>query len=59
VEAELRADYPDILVELIPGSNGIFDVLCDGKMIFSKQDAQNQRFPEPGEVSSLIKKGES
>jgi selT/selW/selH-like putative selenoprotein len=57
VEAELKVDYPDISVQLIPGSNGIFDVLVDGKMIYSKHHTKNQRFPEPGEVSNLIKKG--
>ena len=33
---------------LIPGSGGVFDVVLDGQLIFSKK--QLGRFPEPGEV---------
>jgi len=33
---------------LIPGSGGVFDVVVDGKLIFSKKELA--RFPEPGEV---------
>ena len=50
--AELRNAF---LVEprLIPGSNGIFDVLVDGKLVFSKHETG--RFPEPGEVIQKLK----
>jgi selT/selW/selH-like putative selenoprotein len=54
VEAELKADYPDSKVELIKGSGGIFDVKCDGKLIFSKQNIRGQRFPDKGEIVQLI-----
>ena len=36
------------------GSGGIFDVVVDGKRVFSKHDTG--RFPEPGEVGRLIGK---
>ena len=39
--------------DLIPGGNGIFDVIVDGDQVFSKY--KTGRFPEPGEVSGLIK----
>ncbi len=38
---------------LVAGSNGIFDVIVDGKKIYSK--ANTGRFPEPGEVVKKIK----
>jgi selT/selW/selH-like putative selenoprotein len=39
-------------VELATGSKGIFDVVVDGKMVFSRFIAG--RFPEPGEVVKLL-----
>lgn len=40
-------------IELIAGSNGVFDVAVDGKMIYSKSD--KGRFPQVDEIISLIK----
>jgi selT/selW/selH-like putative selenoprotein len=37
---------------LIRGDDGIFDVVVDGKRIFSKHEAG--RFPDPGEVVGMI-----
>jgi len=42
-------------IELVPGSNGIFDIKVDGKIIFSK--FEQGRFPQPDELIRLIKKG--
>lgn len=39
--------------KLVPGSNGIFDVIVDGELIFSK--FKTGRFPNPGEVAKKIK----
>ena len=39
--------------ELIEGGSGIFDVVVDGELVFSKQS--EGRFPEPGEVTSQLK----
>lgn len=39
-------------VQLTPGSGGIFDVIANGKCVFSKK--QTGRFPEPGEISRLL-----
>jgi len=55
VETELKKNYPDSNITLIKGSGGIFDVKCDGKLIFSKQQIAGQRFPNEGEISKLIK----
>jgi selT/selW/selH-like putative selenoprotein len=55
VEAELKASYPDAHIELIKGSNGIFDVVCNGKLAYSKDHTKEHRFPKEGEVSELIK----
>ena len=49
---ELRTDF-NVEVKLVPGTNGIFDVIVDGKRVFSK--AEVGRFPEPGEVSNKLK----
>ena len=49
---ELRKDF-GVEAKLIPGSNGIFDVIVDGKCVFSK--AETGRFPDPGEVASKLK----
>ena len=38
--------------ELIPGGEGVFDVVVDRKKIFSKD--QEGRFPEPGEILKLL-----
>ena len=40
-------------VELIAGGGGIYDIVVDGKKIFSKNKAG--RFPEPQEIITLIK----
>ena len=55
MEAEIKAAYPDSEVTLIRGDGGIFDVKCDGKLIYSKQRVPGQRFPAKGEISRLIK----
>lgn len=38
---------------LIPGHGGVFDVTVDGKLVYSKKAVG--RFPQPGEVVSLLK----
>jgi len=40
-------------VELIASNGGVFEVLVDGKVFFSKKSLN--RFPEEGEVVGLIK----
>jgi len=40
-------------VELIAGSNGIYDVTVDGRKIFSKFD--QGRFPQLDEIITIIK----
>lgn len=39
---------------LTPGGGGVFDVVVDGKTIFSKKSVG--RFPEPGEVVGMLQK---
>ena len=41
-------------VKLVPGRGGIFNVIVDGKPVFSKSNAG--RFPNPGEVAGKIEK---
>ena len=39
-------------VELIAGSGGVFEVVADGREIFSKKKAG--RFPADGEIAGLL-----
>jgi hypothetical protein len=39
--------------ELAPGERGVFDVVADGTVIFSKHAAH--RFPEHGEIVAMLK----
>lgn len=39
--------------ELVAGGGGIFDVIVDGRKIYSK--FETGRFPEKGEVPALIR----
>ena len=54
VEAELRMHYPDSTIKLIEGGGGVFDVKCNGKLIYSKQNIEGRRFPNEGEITKLI-----
>ena len=38
---------------LVPGSNGTFDVVVDEKLVFSK--FETGRFPSPGEIVEKLK----
>jgi len=38
---------------LVKGSGGIFDVVSDGKRVFSKHETG--RFPEPGEIAKMLR----
>jgi predicted Rdx family selenoprotein len=40
--------------ELIEGKDGIFDVVADGDLIFSK--AKARRFPENDEIVAMLRK---
>ena len=40
-------------VELVPGTNGVFEVSADGKTLFSKQ--KSVRFPKEGEIVKALK----
>jgi len=53
LEEELKEEL-DIEVELIASSGGVFEIVLDGKNIFSKK-ALN-RFPNDGEISDLIRR---
>jgi selT/selW/selH-like putative selenoprotein len=46
--AEIRKQKDGIETQLHKGTNGVFDVVLDGNLIFSKK--QQGRFPEPQEI---------
>jgi len=43
----------DVDAELIEGGGGVFDVVVDGQLVFSKKSMD--RFPEPGEVVAKLR----
>ena len=45
--------FPGIETKLIPSSGGIFDVMVDGKLVFSKRAIG--RHARPGEIVGLLK----
>ena len=59
MEAELKANYPNSNITLIKGGGGVFDVKCDDKLIYSKLNIKDQRFPNDGEISGLMGQGGS
>lgn len=52
---ELQKEF-NVDAELIPGNNGIFDVVIDDQLIFSR--ASESRFPEQDEIINKIKTDE-
>jgi len=50
--AELRREF-GIEAELIPSSGGVFEVVVDGDVIYSK--LATGRHAEPGEVARLLR----
>ena len=52
LEAELEQIYPDAEIKLVSSGGGVFEVMVNGKLIFSKKSLD--RFPEKGEIVNLI-----
>ncbi|NUQ11953.1 MAG: hypothetical protein HUU26_06415 [Gemmatimonadaceae bacterium] len=50
--AEIRQAFPGATVQLLEGSGGVFDVMRDGVLIFSKSGMK--RHANPGEVVRLL-----
>ncbi len=50
---ELKSEF-GATVKMTGGSGGIFDVVVEKDLVFSKHDLG--RFPDPGEVVDLLKK---
>jgi len=48
----LKAAYPGAEVELIPSKGGVFEVTCNGKLIYSKKALD--RFPAYQEIPTLL-----
>ena len=53
MEAELKSKFSNLKTELISSGGGVFEVVLDGKLIFSKKSLD--RFPEKDEIEKLIK----
>jgi selT/selW/selH-like putative selenoprotein len=52
VVAELQERFgTGVVVDLIKGNRGVFDVHVDGRLVFSKH--QLHRFPDAGEIVGL------
>ena len=50
--AELKESL-SVESKLVEGSNGVFEVMVDGELVFSKK--ATNRFPDDGEVERLIR----
>ena len=55
LEAMLSATFSDIEVKLVSSGGGVFEIMLDDQLIFSKKSLN--RFPEHGEIVDLIKAG--
>jgi len=44
---------PDVEVSLIAGSNGVYEIVADNRLVFSKKSSG--RFPGEGEIVRLLK----
>jgi selenoprotein W-related protein len=55
VTEELLSNYQHVVdrFSLIPGRGGVFEVMVDGRLIFSKKTVQ-KRHAEPGEILRLF-----
>ena len=49
---ELKQAYPDADIRLIESSGGLFEVMVDGRPVFSKK--ASRRHAEPGEVLKAV-----
>ncbi len=58
LEDELKNSFDDVEIELSKSSGGDFRVIVDEKTFFDKREiTENEaRFPQKGEISSLISK---
>ena len=52
LESELEQIYPDAEIKLVSSGGGVFEVMVNGNLIFSKKSLD--RFPEKGEIANLI-----
>jgi len=48
LESEIKQKFPSYEITLIPSGGGVFEIVLNGQLIFSKK-ALN-RFPEKGEI---------
>jgi len=62
VEEEIHEGFSETDIQLIESSGGRFEIRYNGELIFSKLDligTESERFPEIGEITSLIQKYEN
>jgi len=57
LEEELKTNFPGVETKLISSGGGVYEIVMDGKLIFSKKELG--RFPEDGEIEKLINKNSS
>ena len=53
LEVELKSKFEHVNIELISSGGGVFEIILDNNLIFSKKALE--RFPEEGEVEKLIR----
>ena len=53
MEVELKSKFDHVTIELISSGGGVFEIILDNNLIFSKKALE--RFPKEGEVEKLIR----
>jgi len=48
----LKKEYEGVVIELIPSAGGVFEIVVDGNLVFSKKELK--RFPAEGEIIRLV-----
>jgi len=53
LKSGIEKNFPGANIKLIPSGGGVFEVVKDGKLIFSKKSLG--RFPEESEIFAKLK----
>jgi selenoprotein W-related protein len=53
LKSGIEKNFPGAKIKLIPSGGGVFEVVKDGKLIFSKKSLG--RFPEHSEIFAKLK----
>tara|TARA_B100001248_G_scaffold129960_1_gene97472 strand:- start:293 stop:457 length:165 start_codon:yes stop_codon:yes gene_type:complete len=52
LESEIKQKFPSYEITLIPSGGGVFEIVLNGQLIFSKKELN--RFPKKGEIIKIL-----